>query len=49
MSETRHELGIGVGGVLQPTLSPPILPRGPHWLVLTQSMYVSSPLINSPS
>lgn len=38
MSETRHELGIGVGGVLQPTLSPDP-PPGPS-LARLDSVYV---------
>lgn len=49
VSEARHELGIGLGGILQPTLSPLVLAGGPPWLVLTQSIYVSFPLTNSPS
>lgn len=49
MSGARHELGTGLGGILQPTLSPLVLAGCPHWLVLPQSMYVSFPLISSPS
>lgn len=38
MSEARHELGIGLGGILQPTLPP-----GPLWvpsLARPASVYV---------
>lgn len=49
MSEARHELGIGLGGILQPTLSPLVLAGCRHWLVLPQSTYVSFPLISFPS
>ena len=38
VSEARHELGIGLGGVLQPTLSP-----GPRWgpsLARSDSVYL---------